>query len=93
MHSPPRDLISHHPSAPSKLLAEGQNLITSQPSTPVMDYKPQLAPRTPVTTHSTFEDQWEAARKALVEEEKNRAKASEKATQSRRRRGVGPYMT
>ncbi|KAL0243942.1 hypothetical protein I308_105205 [Cryptococcus tetragattii IND107] len=87
------DLISHHPSAPSKLLAEGQNLITSQPSTPVMDYKPQLAPRTPVTTHSTFEDQWEAARKALVEEEKNRAKASEKATQSRRRRGVGPYMT
>ncbi|WVQ76352.1 hypothetical protein IAR50_006017 [Cryptococcus sp. DSM 104548] len=89
------DLISHHPAAPSTVLTEGTSLTTSSPTTPITEYTPLLEPRTPVTVQSSFEDEWEAARKVLKDEadKKTKAAEAEKGKDRKRRRGAGPYMT
>ncbi|WRT63637.1 uncharacterized protein IL334_000560 [Kwoniella shivajii] len=105
------DLIAHYPSASPAHRVLPPSATPSKPSSPTtsefnhegeLDFIPD--PKTPVTVQSSFEDQWEAARKAIEEAKKNGTPSNAKNNgdpvkvdgrrkTKKRRRGVGPGMT
>nr|ODO04406.1 hypothetical protein L204_00765 [Cryptococcus depauperatus CBS 7855] len=85
------DLISHLPSAPSKVFLSDPEPLSSKLGLSNVEPSPCSIPRTPVTVHSSFEDQWETAKKALDE---SKLKGSGlKLKIKGKRPGIGPYMT
>ncbi|OCF41715.1 hypothetical protein I317_04419 [Kwoniella heveanensis CBS 569] len=59
------DLIAHYPRAASAHLVLPPSRASSKPPSPARSEFAIPDPKTPVTVQSSFEDQWEAAKKAL----------------------------
>ncbi|WVF66452.1 hypothetical protein IAT40_001192 [Kwoniella sp. CBS 6097] len=87
------DLIAHYPRAASAHLVLPPSRASSKPPSPTRSDFDIPDPKTPVTVQSSFEDQWEAAKKALDAAKKDGTAASIAGTKDRREGASGAGMT